>query len=101
MPEELFSLQALSNPKVLITLSLGGFLVGFGARYAGGCTSGHAISGLSHDASMRYNVLYRNKRQKFRVAPRQSRLANDGYDGAILLSLRGSKIRFGNLYFEE
>ena len=23
------------------------FLVGFGARYAGGCTSGHAISGLS------------------------------------------------------
>ena len=26
---------------------LGGFLVGFGARYAGGCTSGHAISGLS------------------------------------------------------
>jgi hypothetical protein len=25
----------------------GGFLVGFGARYAGGCTSGHAISGLS------------------------------------------------------
>jgi uncharacterized membrane protein YedE/YeeE len=48
MPEELFSLQALSNPKVLITLSLGGFLVGFGARYAGGCTSGHAISGLSN-----------------------------------------------------
>ena len=26
----------------------GGFLVGFGARYAGGCTSGHAISGLSN-----------------------------------------------------
>jgi uncharacterized membrane protein YedE/YeeE len=25
----------------------GGFFVGFGARYAGGCTSGHAISGLS------------------------------------------------------
>jgi hypothetical protein len=25
----------------------GGFLIGFGARYAGGCTSGHAISGLS------------------------------------------------------
>jgi uncharacterized membrane protein YedE/YeeE len=48
MPEELFSLQALSNPEVLITLSLGGFLVGFGARYAGGCTSGHAISGLSN-----------------------------------------------------
>jgi len=29
-------------------LFLGGLLVGFGARYAGGCTSGHAISGLSN-----------------------------------------------------
>jgi uncharacterized membrane protein YedE/YeeE len=28
-------------------LVLGGFLIGFGTRYAGGCTSGHAISGLS------------------------------------------------------
>jgi uncharacterized membrane protein YedE/YeeE len=27
---------------------LGGFLVGFGTRYAGGCTSGHAIMGLSN-----------------------------------------------------
>jgi uncharacterized membrane protein YedE/YeeE len=27
---------------------IGGFLVGFGTRYAGGCTSGHAISGLSN-----------------------------------------------------
>jgi hypothetical protein len=27
---------------------VGGFLVGFGARYAGGCTSGHAIMGLSY-----------------------------------------------------
>ena len=26
----------------------GGFLVGFGARYGDGCTSGHAISGLAH-----------------------------------------------------
>jgi len=26
---------------------VGGFLVGFGTRYAGGCTSGHAIMGLS------------------------------------------------------
>ena len=48
-----------------------------------------------------YRVLNKNKRQKFRVAPRSSRLANDGKDGAILLSLRGSKIRFGNLRFEE
>jgi uncharacterized membrane protein YedE/YeeE len=29
-------------------LIIGGFLVGFGTRYAGGCTSGHAISGLSN-----------------------------------------------------
>ena len=27
---------------------LAGFLVGFGARYAGGCTSGHAISGIAN-----------------------------------------------------
>jgi uncharacterized membrane protein YedE/YeeE len=29
-------------------LIVGGFLVGFGTRYAGGCTSGHAIMGLSN-----------------------------------------------------
>ena len=56
---------------------------------------------LGHDTSLNYRVLNKNKRQKFRVAPRSSRLANDGNDGAILLSLRGSKIRFGNLRFEE
>jgi uncharacterized membrane protein YedE/YeeE len=48
LPEELFSIEALMQPKVLLMLSIGGFLVGFGARYAGGCTSGHAISGLSN-----------------------------------------------------
>lgn len=48
LPEELFSMQALMQPKVILILSIGGFLVGFGARYAGGCTSGHAISGLSN-----------------------------------------------------
>jgi len=37
----------LTNIKSLSILIFGGFLVGFGARYAGGCTSGHAISGLS------------------------------------------------------
>jgi len=56
---------------------------------------------VSHDAQMNYTLLNRNKRQKFRVSPRSSRLANDGYDGAVLLSLRGSRIRFGNLYFEK
>jgi uncharacterized membrane protein YedE/YeeE len=34
--------------KGLLILIIGGFLVGFGSRYAGGCTSGHAISGLSN-----------------------------------------------------
>ncbi|PTQ96560.1 hypothetical protein C8P68_10444 [Mucilaginibacter yixingensis] len=38
---------ALSLKGVMIFLG-GGFLVGFGSRYAGGCTSGHAISGLSN-----------------------------------------------------
>jgi len=28
-------------------LILGGWLIGFGSRYAGGCTGGHAITGLS------------------------------------------------------
>ncbi|WP_274475766.1 YeeE/YedE family protein [Mangrovimonas aestuarii] len=48
LPLELFSLEALGDIKVLAILLIGGFLVGFGARYAGGCTSGHAISGLSN-----------------------------------------------------
>ncbi len=47
MPTILFSNEALSDPKALLLLIIGGLLVGFGARYAGGCTSGHAISGLS------------------------------------------------------
>lgn len=46
LPKEIFSYEAIINGGWLI-LALGGLLVGFGARYAGGCTSGHAISGLS------------------------------------------------------
>jgi hypothetical protein len=46
-PTEIFSWESLTQPSGLILLILGGFLVGFGSRYAGGCTSGHAISGLS------------------------------------------------------
>jgi len=37
-----------SSPKMIFILILGGILIGFGSRYAGGCTSGHAISGLSN-----------------------------------------------------
>ncbi|MEW7290029.1 YeeE/YedE family protein [Aquimarina sp. 2304DJ70-9] len=47
MPDLLFSNEVFTNPKGLLLLIIGGVLVGFGARYAGGCTSGHAISGLS------------------------------------------------------
>ncbi len=46
VPAEIFS-----DPfslKGLIILIIGGFFIGFGTRYAGGCTSGHAISGLSN-----------------------------------------------------
>lgn len=48
LPNELFSFQNLLTPRGLLLMIGGGFLVGFGARYAGGCTSGHAISGLSN-----------------------------------------------------
>jgi uncharacterized membrane protein YedE/YeeE len=46
-PPELFSWNALFTLKGFLIMALGGLMVGFGARYAGGCTSGHAISGLS------------------------------------------------------
>ncbi len=48
LPPEIFSTEALSDPFIIIILLGGGLMVGFGARYAGGCTSGHAISGLSN-----------------------------------------------------
>lgn len=47
VPPEFFEWNNLLTIRGLIIVVLGGFLVGFGARYAGGCTSGHAISGLS------------------------------------------------------
>jgi uncharacterized membrane protein YedE/YeeE len=48
LPDALTSADALQSPKVWGVLLLGGLLVGFGTRYAGGCTSGHAITGLSN-----------------------------------------------------
>jgi uncharacterized membrane protein YedE/YeeE len=48
LPTELFGNSAFGNLKSILVLIIGGLLVGFGARYAGGCTSGHAISGLSN-----------------------------------------------------
>ena len=47
LPDQIFNWEALTTPTGILVLVGGGFLVGFGARYAGGCTSGHAISGLS------------------------------------------------------
>lgn len=47
-PSDIFSLEAATSIKVISVLLIGGLLVGFGSRYAGGCTSGHAISGLSN-----------------------------------------------------
>lgn len=48
LPDALTSSDALQSPKILAILLIGGILVGFGTRYAGGCTSGHAITGLSN-----------------------------------------------------
>jgi uncharacterized membrane protein YedE/YeeE len=48
LPTEFFGNSVFTDPKALLLLVIGGLLVGFGARYAGGCTSGHAISGLSN-----------------------------------------------------
>lgn len=46
-PAEIFSLQNIFSIKGFLLLASGGFLIGFGTRWANGCTSGHAIAGLS------------------------------------------------------
>jgi uncharacterized membrane protein YedE/YeeE len=48
IPSEVFNFSALLTVKGFILMVVGGFFVGFGTRYAGGCTSGHAIMGLSN-----------------------------------------------------
>ena len=48
IPAELISWDGLTSVPGFVMVVVGGFMVGFGARYAGGCTSGHAISGLSN-----------------------------------------------------
>ncbi|HZD94632.1 MAG TPA: YeeE/YedE thiosulfate transporter family protein, partial [Candidatus Sulfotelmatobacter sp.] len=48
VPVDLFNWPALLTLKGFVLIVAGGFLVGFGTRYAGGCTSGHAIMGLSN-----------------------------------------------------
>ncbi len=48
VPPEIFGMEAITSVQGLLFLILGGIFVGFGTRYAGGCTSGHAITGLSN-----------------------------------------------------
>ncbi|WP_439130767.1 YeeE/YedE family protein [Polaribacter sp.] len=46
-PDEIFSDEVVFSLKGFLILLVSGLLIGFGTRYAGGCTSGHAITGLS------------------------------------------------------
>lgn len=48
VPVDIMNWQSLFTLKGFLLMVVGGFLVGFGTRYAGGCTSGHAIMGLSN-----------------------------------------------------
>jgi uncharacterized protein len=47
VPKNIFNWSYLFTLPGFIIIVVGGFLVGFGTRYAGGCTSGHGIMGLS------------------------------------------------------
>ncbi|MEO8452487.1 MAG: YeeE/YedE thiosulfate transporter family protein [Gemmatimonadota bacterium] len=47
-PIEIFNFHSLLTAKGFLLIVVGGFLVGFGTRYAGGCTSGHSIMGLAN-----------------------------------------------------
>jgi uncharacterized protein len=47
VPRELFSWDNALSLRGLLALGPGGFLLGFGAFYAGGCTSGHGVLGLA------------------------------------------------------
>jgi uncharacterized protein len=48
LPTDLFCWASLMTLRGFLLIVVGGFLVGFGTRWAGGCTSGHAIMGLSN-----------------------------------------------------
>lgn len=48
VPVDIINWESLLSLKGFLMMVLGGFLVGFGTRYAGGCTSGHAIMGISN-----------------------------------------------------
>ena len=48
VPMDIFAVDQFFTARTLVFVVVGGFLVGFGTRWAGGCTSGHAITGLSN-----------------------------------------------------
>jgi uncharacterized membrane protein YedE/YeeE len=48
IPQEIFNFESIFSLRGFILILVGGFFVGFGTRYAGGCTSGHSIMGLSN-----------------------------------------------------
>jgi hypothetical protein len=47
IPVDILNWSALFTLKGFLMMVVGGLMIGFGTRYAGGCTSGHAITGLS------------------------------------------------------
>ena len=47
IPSDVYNWETLFSARGFVVIVLGGFMIGFGSRYAGGCTSGHAIMGLS------------------------------------------------------
>ncbi|MBA3948821.1 MAG: YeeE/YedE family protein [Acidobacteria bacterium] len=47
MPSEWFRWESLLSVRGALLIIGGGFLVGFGTAYAGGCTSGHGLSGIA------------------------------------------------------
>ena len=48
LPGEIFDASMLFSIRTFVSVVVGGFLVGFGTAWAGGCTSGHGISGLAN-----------------------------------------------------
>lgn len=48
VPKDVFSWDNITSSYALTFILIGGFLIGFGTRYANGCTSGHTIMGLSN-----------------------------------------------------
>ena len=48
VPTQLMNFESLFTVRGLLMMVGGGFLVGFGTRYAGGCTSGHSIMGIAN-----------------------------------------------------